>query len=356
MEFINEWVNKISNLLGVSILFSYIILGAGVLFAILLVVLTIVGIVRSSRNAKAKKQKQATAEVSEEVVRVDQNGNINVSNEEKVLEQEKVSEKESEKAIEKSPKTSVKAKELSQKKTVKTLNGKWVVEIKRDKEYIAKLVASNGEVMLNSEVYSTEDGARTGIATIVGGITNGNFVVYNVKSGEYFFKLKNANNKLLCAGEIYKTKEGCLSAIETVKRIAQKSPINEDVVSGNRFIDYTPIAIDENALNGAKGKWKIEKTEEGKFSAKLYANNGQLMLATEEVVKKTNASNAIENVKKNALAGNFIIDKDKFGKFYYKLRNSQKSVICIGEAYDSLDSCISALESVRRFALNSPIV
>jgi uncharacterized protein YegP (UPF0339 family) len=80
------------------------------------------------------------------------------------------------------------------------------------------------------------------------------------------------------------------------------------------------------------------------------------MLATEEVSVRKTAENAIESVKKNSFAGNFIIDKDKFGRFYYKLRNAQKSVICIGEAYESLDSCISALESVRRFAYTAVYV
>ena len=61
----------------------------------------------------------------------------------------------------------------------------------------------------------------------------------------------------------------------------------------------------------------------------------------------------IEAVTKNAIAGNFIIDRDKFGRYYYKLRNAQKSVICIGEAYESLDSCVSAIESVRRFVVNA---
>ena len=79
------------------------------------------------------------------------------------------------------------------------------------------------------------------------------------------------------------------------------------------------------------------------------------MLATEEVSVKKSAENAIESVKKNATEGNFVIDHDKFGRFYYKLRTAQKSVICIGEAYVSLDSCISAIESVRKFAINSTI-
>ena len=48
-------------------------------------------------------------------------------------------------------------------------------------------VASNGEVMLNSEVYASAEGARNGVATIINGVNNGKFVVYNVKIFLSFF-------------------------------------------------------------------------------------------------------------------------------------------------------------------------
>lgn len=241
-------------------------------------------------------------------------------------------------------------------KPVKKLSGKWVIELKKEKEYLAKLLASNGEIMLVSEVYTTEEGAREGVATIIRCVENGKFVIYKDKSGNYYYKLKNANNRLLCVGEIYKSEDQCLKAVETVKRIAVGSSVADGVVENAMYIDYTPIKVDGYEVKkGLSGKWKIETTDEGKFTAKLYASNGQLMLATEEVAIRKNAEAAIEFVKKNSFAGNFIIDKDKFGRFYYKLRNAQKSVICIGEAYESLDSCISALESVRRFAYTAVI-
>ncbi|MBQ9485430.1 MAG: DUF1508 domain-containing protein [Clostridia bacterium] len=211
--------------------------------------------------------------------------------------------------------------------------------------------------MLTSEIYTTEDGARKGIATIIKAVGNGEFVVHKNKNGTFYFKLKSTGNRLLCAGEIYRERTGCLNAIESVKRIAADSPVVEEVSEGEKYIDYTPVKLTDKAIqDAATGKWKIETTEDGKFFATLYASNGQVMLSTEEVASKTSASAGIENVKKNALAGNFVIDKDKFGKFYYKLRNVQKSVICIGESYKTADSCISALESVRKLAANSPLV
>ena len=412
LEFIKKVCNYIANLFNVSETISYVIAGAGVLVLLLLVILIIVAICKGAKKSKNKAQKVEQTETTpqEEVIVVEESQIENsvpsgateiatspsetekqvekaqeIKQEESVkVEQEKEevavtkeekseTENTSAQAVKEEPKEEPKAKTTSAKKTEKTskkatpkasetpekparkMTGKWVIECKREGEYVAKLVASNGEVMLNSEIYSTPAGARSGINTIINGVVNGNFVIYRDKSGDYYFKLKSANNKLLCAGEIYKTKDGCVSAVESVKRIAESAVLVEGVSERNHYIDYTPIKLTEQALSGAKGKWKVEQTENGGYLARLYANNGQLMLATEEVSKKATALNAIESVKKNASEGNFIIDKDKFGSFYYKLRNSQKTVICIGESYDSLDACISALESVRKFALNSDL-
>ena len=243
----------------------------------------------------------------------------------------------------------------AQKKAApKRLMGKWTIEHKGDGEFVATLAASNGEVMLTSEAYSSADGARSGIATIIKGVASGKFVIYRDKNDNYYYKLKTQNNRLLCVGEIYRAKDQCERAVESVKRIAPASTIEDEISEGAHYVAYKPAKLPEpDKSKGARGKWKVEKTEDGKFSAKLYASNGQLMLATEEVATRKSAETAIESVRRNATQGNFIIDRDKFGRYYYKLRNPQRSVICIGEAYEKLDSCVSAIESVRRFALTA---
>ncbi len=246
--------------------------------------------------------------------------------------------------------------EEAQKKT-KKLNGKWIIERESDDEFVSKLLASNGEVMLTSEIYTTADGAKSGIETIIRSIVNDNFTIYQDKNKNYYYKISSANNRLLCAGEIYKSKDGCLNAVQSVKRIAEDSPILDEVKEGQGYVPYTPAELDlTDVKKGTNGKWRIVQLENGSYSAQLFASNGQLMLATEQVTLEKSARNAIESVKKNAEQGNFIIDRDKFGRFYYKLRNAQKSVICMGEAYESLDSCVSAIESVRRFSLTAVLV
>ena len=354
---------KFGNLFGFSRPALY---GGIVILAIALILLgVIITIIIVSKHKKRKKAKENNvAQKTEQVVeqQVQEQPAEQIVEEtpvQQVQEQpaeEKVEEKVEEKsiqpveqAIEKKPEVKKPVKKAEPKK----LNGKWVIEKENDGEFVSKLLASNGEIMLTSEIYTTAEGAKGGVETIIRGIENGKFIIYQNKNKNYYYKIKSQNNRLLCAGEIYKTKDGCLKAVESVKRIASISPILEEVGVGQGYAEYVPAPLDvANVKKGTEGKWRIVKTENG-YSACLYASNGQLMLATEEVALDKSAKNAIENVKKYAEQGNFIIDRDKFGRFYYKLRNAQKSVICMGESYDTLDSCVNAIESVRRFSLTA---
>ena len=271
------------------------------------------------------------------------------------IEKESIEKVEEKQPIIEQEKTENKIEESS-KKEPKTKSGRWVIEKKGEGEYISTLLASNGELMLTSETYASEEGARNGVSTIINAVDSGKFIVYQDKNKNYYCKLKTASNRLLCVSEIYDNEGRCLMAIESIKRFAKESPIQEQVNIGVKYVDYTPVPLNlADVKKGTEGKWKIEK-EGNKYWAKLYASNGQVMLATEQVVNVKNARNAIDSVKKNALEGNFIIDHDKSGRFYYKLRNSQRSVICVGEAYDKLESCLKAIESVRRFATTAVIV
>jgi uncharacterized protein YegP (UPF0339 family) len=352
---------------------GFVLLGVGAILLVALIVIIALAI-KSAKKKKARKvaeqenlskpietvlspeieTKKEEPKEPEQVENTQKEETI-VKKDEKKVESKKVAPKKSEPkkvATTKSPEKKETAKK--EVKPTKKLNGKWVVEFKSAGEYMSKLLASNGEVMLSSEIYTTEEGAKNGIQTIIKGVDGGKFVIYQDKNKNFYYKLKTSGNRFLCAGEIYKSEDQCLKAVETVKRIAKDSTIVDKLVEGAKYIEYKPAKLDMQAIaKGLKGKWKIETVHNGQYSAKLYASNGQLMIATEEVSQKKSVVNGIEAVTKNAIAGNFIIDRDKFGRYYYKLRNAQKSVICIGEAYESLDSCVSAIESVRRFVVNA---
>ena len=98
------------------------------------------------------------------------------------------------------------------------------------------LKATNGQVILTSEVYTTEAACRGGIASIqknapIAGVenqtvegyetvTHPKFEMYQDKSGEYRFRLKARNGEIIAVSEGYTAKASCLNGIESVRKNA----------------------------------------------------------------------------------------------------------------------------------------
>ena len=103
------------------------------------------------------------------------------------------------------------------------------------------LKASNGEVIATSEVYTTEDACRKGVASVqknapvaavedqtVEGYAaekHPKFEVYNDKAGEFRFRLKATNGQIIAVSEGYKAKAGCMNGIESVRKNAAGADI-----------------------------------------------------------------------------------------------------------------------------------
>ena len=98
------------------------------------------------------------------------------------------------------------------------------------------LKATNGQVILSSEVYKTRAAAIKGIASIrliaadanVEDQTEENFQVqshpkfelYQDQAGQFRFRLKARNGKIVGISEGYTGKAGCLNGIDSVKNNA----------------------------------------------------------------------------------------------------------------------------------------
>lgn len=248
-------------------------------------------------------------------------------------------------------KTAVKpaAKKAEPVKEAKATVGKWIIKEKGEGEFVAFLYANNGEIMLTSEIYTSEESARAGIDTIRKNVDGGTFVNYKDKNKNYYFKLKSVKNRILCVSETYKSEALAESAKESVKRFVS-SPVQSGVEKDITVVKYVLPKKEEpvDTRSAYSGKWKIEKDGDT-YMAKLFASNGELLLNSESYVSYASAKSAIATIVTNGVAGNFIIDSDKKGRYFFKLRSAQKATLCIGETYAKLDSCQSAIESVRRF-------
>ena len=106
------------------------------------------------------------------------------------------------------------------------------------------LRAANGQTVLTSEVYTTENACRKGIASVRKNapaakiedqtepgfktLTNPKFELYTDRAGHYRFRLKARNGEIIAVSERYTGKAGCLNGIESVRKNAPDAEIVEE--------------------------------------------------------------------------------------------------------------------------------
>lgn len=243
--------------------------------------------------------------------------------------------------------------------------GKWsICRVLTDAEnseemYFFELRASNGEKLLSSEEYTTYQGALRGIETHRANILNGNIKMSITKKGDYIFKVLSGKNMLLCLGQNYPTMVRCQKAITSTKRFAETAILDENVQD-----IVIKVPQEENAPlptfpEGSIGKWIIFSKELPGgtiYYFELFANNGERLLSSESYTTYIGAINGIQTYKNNIQKDNFRITLTKRGDYIYKLLNANNQLLCLGEHYKTKRLCENAVESVKRFALSSPVL
>ena len=104
--------------------------------------------------------------------------------------------------------------------------------------------ATNGQVILTSEVYTTKAACRNGVESIMKNapvanvedqtvegfetVTHPKFEMYQDKAGEFRFRLKARNGEIIGVSEGYTTKANCVNGVESVKKNAAEAEIVEE--------------------------------------------------------------------------------------------------------------------------------
>ena len=107
------------------------------------------------------------------------------------------------------------------------------------------LKARNGEIIGTSEIYSSVDACKNGIASVqknapVAGledqtkenfdkVPNPKFELYKDKAGEFRFRLKAGNGEVILTGESYVSKDGCKNGIASIRKNAVDAVIVEEL-------------------------------------------------------------------------------------------------------------------------------
>ena len=90
------------------------------------------------------------------------------------------------------------------------------------------LKASNGEILVTSDVYKTEVSAQNAMARFQEAVSNGKFFIERDKRDNYQFKLFAANGRIVCVGQIYATKAMAVASVNSVCSFVKLATIIEE--------------------------------------------------------------------------------------------------------------------------------
>ena len=220
--------------------------------------------------------------------------------------------------------------------------------------YAYHLKASNGEILVVSETFSTREGAVKAIDVVKKNLETGTIKFFSDKKGKFKFKLVSKNYRVLLISSNYPTDKGATRASESFKKFAVKADIVDIELVDAEAKTATVIQI-QNKENKTGGKYHIEKYN-GEYSCDLKASNGQILCQADGYTTKSGCLNSIESFKKSVQEGVFKCVKDKTGRYCFKLYSTTGRICLVGESYTSRSSAESAANSVAAFSQLAEIV
>lgn len=104
--------------------------------------------------------------------------------------------------------------------------GKFVLTAGKNGKFRFNLKASNGQIILTSEIYDSRKGAENGVASVRKNASNDTrYERKKAKDGSPYFTLKAANGEPIGKSEMYKSERGMNNGIESVKKNAADAAV-----------------------------------------------------------------------------------------------------------------------------------
>ncbi|WP_293908031.1 MULTISPECIES: YegP family protein [unclassified Sphingobacterium] len=106
--------------------------------------------------------------------------------------------------------------------------GKFEVKTRKNGEFQFNLKAGNGQVILNSEGYTTKANCLNGIESVKKNAQDDNkFDRKTSTNGKHYFNLKATNGQIIGTSEMYESASGMENGIESVKKNAPDAAVEE---------------------------------------------------------------------------------------------------------------------------------
>lgn len=107
--------------------------------------------------------------------------------------------------------------------------GKFVVSTRKNGEFQFNLLATNGQVILTSEGYTTKAACMNGIESVKkNSADDAKFEKLVAKDGRPYFHLKAGNGQVIGSSQMYAAEKTMLAGIESVKKNAPEAPVVEE--------------------------------------------------------------------------------------------------------------------------------
>ena len=322
---------------------------------------------KASKKAGKEKQEKPVEEVvvteeeKEEVAKeetpvIEETPVVEEVQEEVPVEEEKPVEEETpvvEEKEEPSPVEEVKPVKSASKTT--TAKGKYIITAESERNFRYILKASNGEPLITSEIYVSEESARKGIDTIKRNVNTAKIEIVEDKHGLFSFRvITKQGSRTLATSANYKTKARAVSASESFKRFVESETI---IVDTSQVTHEQAELYNVEITTEARGKFNIvEVTPNKEYMYQLLASNGRIIASSQIYKSKLSCKQACDKLREVAYTGEFYIFKDKNEQYQFKLYNKQHRLVLAGEVYNSKDRVISVINSIKRFAEKAQFV
>ena len=108
--------------------------------------------------------------------------------------------------------------------------GKFVITTRKNGEFQFNLKATNGQVILTSEGYTTKTACLNGVESVKkNAVQENRYEVKVAKNGKPYFNLKASNGQNIGASQMYSSERTMKAGIASVMKNAPEAPVVEEL-------------------------------------------------------------------------------------------------------------------------------
>lgn len=108
--------------------------------------------------------------------------------------------------------------------------GKFVITTRKNGEFQFNLKATNGQVILTSEGYTTKTACLNGVESVKKNAANeARYEIKEAKNGKPYFNLKSTNGQVIGASQMYASEATMKAGIASVMKNAPEAEVIEEL-------------------------------------------------------------------------------------------------------------------------------